>query len=172
MEKIRDALFAVHGKIKNINFILLKRKLITYFVMLTLFALAVMSFIYLNYNVELSRIKVVDSSLYRLQSNINELRSLQKEMNEREGILEKLLNEFKKDSINYFKKDNIISFTPGYLKYDTFIGLIAAIEKTGFLKILNLEITNLNGNEKNIIEPNKYIYLKKLVIYSNAKVKK
>jgi hypothetical protein len=172
MEKIRETLFNIHNKIKELNFILQKRKLVTYFTMGVLFCLAIFFFVYLNYSMKLSQIKVVDSSLYRLQSNINELMSLEKEMNERESVLKKLLDEFKKNSINHFEKGNMISFSPGYLKYDTFMGLISAIEKTGFLKILDLEITNLNGNEKNIIDPNKYIYLKKLVIYSNAKVEK
>jgi hypothetical protein len=172
MAKIKEISFIIHEKIKYINFILLKRKLVTYFVMAILFSLAIFFFVYLNYSYRLSQIKVIDSSLYRLQSNINELRTLEKEMNEREGILVKILNEFKKNSINYFEKDNVISFSTGYLKYDTFVGLISAIENTGFLKILDLEITNLNGNEKNIIDPNKYIYLKKLVIYSSMKVEK
>ena len=169
MTKIKEISFAIHEKIKYLNFILLKRKIVTYFVMVALFSLAIFFFVYLNYNTRLSQIKVVDSSLYRLQSNISELKTLQKEMNEREEVLTKILDEFKKNSINHFEKGNVISFSTGYLRYNTFVGLISAIEKTGFLKILSLEITNLNGNEKNIIDPNKYIYLKKLVIYSNMK---
>lgn len=169
MSKIKDGIVKSHKLIKYLNFLLLKRKLLSYTSIAIIFLLLLFFFVYLPYTNTVSKIKVMDNLLYRLEGNLNQLHLLKEKMKKRNGILNSILNDFKANSIEYSSKDNVISFNPGYLKFDKFIELLESIQKTGFIQILRLKINNLTGNEKNIIAPNKYIYLEELVIYSTTK---
>ncbi len=170
MSKLPIKIEQFHKTIKNINFILLKKRFLTYSIIFILFALGLFFIIYMPYTATISKINIVDKSLYQLESSLKELQNLQKEVDKREENLNNILNSFKRQGILYSTKNRVISFNPGYIQFSEFLTLLNAIEETGFLKILSLQITNLNGDEKNIVSPNKYIYLKKLVIYSTSKV--
>ncbi len=170
MDKIKERTFKIHKYIKNLNFILLKRKFISYSAITLLFLLAIFFFVYLPYINKTLDINVMDSSLYQLEKNISTLHNLQEEMTQRKDTLNNILKDFKNNSITYSKDNNVISFNPGYIRYTEFMRLLNSIENTSFIKILSLSISNLTGQEKNILSPNKYIYLKKLIINYNSKV--
>ena len=170
MDKIKERTFKIHTYIKNVNFILLKRKFLSYSIIILLFLLAIFFFVYLPYINKIADIDAMDSSLYQLEKNISTLHNLQEEMSRRKDTLSNILKGFENNSITYSKDNNVISFNPGYIRYTEFMRLLNLIENTGFIKILNLSISNLTGQERNIISPNKYIYLKKLIINYNSKV--